>query len=90
MEVGKCAPVGNRQSMLSVSGDIDVPTHHPCLLSACLSRGLSQAYGLNTDTRGGVSGGTLASGFNQVESENAAEVAQLNHDKYFLLPTDAR
>eukprot|EP00878_Enallax_costatus_P002058 GHUV01002224.1.p1 GENE.GHUV01002224.1~~GHUV01002224.1.p1 ORF type:complete len:439 (+),score=107.02 GHUV01002224.1:127-1443(+) len=55
-----------------------------------LGKGLSQAYGLSIDARGGFSGGTLASGFNQIESEDSAEVSQLSHDKYFLLPKDAR
>jgi short subunit dehydrogenase-like uncharacterized protein len=55
-----------------------------------LGKGLSQAYGLTVDARGGVSGGTLASGFNQAEVEDPAEVSQLQHDKYFLWPKDAK
>jgi hypothetical protein len=53
------------------------------------ARGLSQAYGLMLDARGGFSGGTLASGFNQVEAEAPADVSSLMHDKYFLLPPGA-
>lgn len=52
-------------------------------------RGLSQAYGLAVDARGGFSGGTIASGFNQAEAEAPADVAALMADKYFLLPQDA-
>lgn len=53
-------------------------------------RNLSKAYGLAVDGRGGISGGTLASGFNQAEVEDPAELAQLQHDKYFLLPKEAK
>lgn len=53
-------------------------------------RGLSQAYGLAVDARGGFSGGTIASGFNQAESESSADVAALMADKYFLLPQEAK
>ena len=50
---------------------------------------MSQVYGLAVDARGGFSGGTIASGFNQAEAESSADVAQLMADKYFLLPPDA-
>jgi hypothetical protein len=50
---------------------------------------LSQAYGLAVDAKGGFSGGTIASGFNQAEAEAPADVAALMADKYFLLPQDA-
>jgi hypothetical protein len=46
-------------------------------------------YGLMVDARGGFSGGTIASGFNQSESESPADVSQMMADKYFLLPADA-
>jgi hypothetical protein len=49
-------------------------------------RALSQAYGLCIDARGGFSGGTIASGFNQVESEEPAEVGRFMSDKYYLWP----
>lgn len=58
-----------------------------CVLPPC--RGLSQVYGLMVDARGGFSGGTIASGFNQSESESPADVSQMMADKYFLLPADA-
>ena len=64
----------------------------PCcsrLSGLLFCRGLSQAYGLAVDARGGFSGGTIASGFNQAESESSADVAALMADKYFLLPQDA-
>jgi hypothetical protein len=38
------------------------------------------------DARGGFSGGTIASGFNQVESEAPAEVGAMMRDKYYLWP----
>ena len=47
-------------------------------------------YGLVEDSRGGVSGGTIASGFNQAEAEDAKDVSQLMSDKYFLLPDSAK
>lgn len=50
------------------------------------TRGLSQAYGLSVDARGGFSGGTLASGFHQAEAEAPQEVAALMGDKYYLWP----
>lgn len=53
-------------------------------------RGLSQVYGLAVDARGGFSGGTIASGFNQAEMESSADVGQLMSDKYFLLPPEAK
>jgi hypothetical protein len=49
-------------------------------------RALSQAYGLCIDARGGFSGGTIASGFNQAESEAPAEVGRFMSDKYYLWP----
>ncbi|KAF8057624.1 trans-acting enoyl reductase [Scenedesmus sp. PABB004] len=54
-----------------------------------LGRGLSQAYGLSVDARGGFSGGTIASGFHQAEAEEGAEVAAMMRDKYYLLPSGA-
>jgi hypothetical protein len=51
---------------------------------------LSQAYGLSIDARGGFSGGTLASGFNQVEAEVPSEVAAMMADKYYLWPASER
>ncbi|KAF6259628.1 hypothetical protein COO60DRAFT_1638196 [Scenedesmus sp. NREL 46B-D3] len=41
-----------------------------------LGRALSQAYGLCIDARGGFSGGTIASGFNQAESEEPARASR--------------
>jgi hypothetical protein len=47
-------------------------------------------YGLVEDSRGGVSGGTIASGFNQAESEDPTDIKQLMSNKYFLLPDGAK
>eukprot|EP00879_Flechtneria_rotunda_P007646 GHRR01008018.1.p1 GENE.GHRR01008018.1~~GHRR01008018.1.p1 ORF type:complete len:404 (+),score=160.62 GHRR01008018.1:312-1523(+) len=55
-----------------------------------LNRSLSQAYGLTLDARGGFSGGTIASGFYQVETEDPAELKKMLSDKYYLTPSDAR
>jgi hypothetical protein len=52
-------------------------------------RGIAQAYGLAVDARGGFSGGTIASGFNQAEAEASTDVAQFMADKYYLLPQEA-
>jgi hypothetical protein len=55
----------------------------------CCCRGIAQAYGLAVDARGGFSGGTIASGFNQAEAEASTDVAQFMADKYYLLPQEA-
>ncbi|WIA42929.1 hypothetical protein OEZ86_008843 [Tetradesmus obliquus] len=53
-----------------------------------MGKALSQAYGLCVDARGGFSGGTIASGFNQAESEAPEEVGRFMSDKYYLWPKD--
>lgn len=53
-------------------------------------RKAAQVFGLMEDGRGGFSGGTLASGFNQAEAEDPKDLAAFTKDKYYLLPADAK
>jgi hypothetical protein len=69
---------------------VTLPCASHCYLCYVVRRALSQAYGLCIDARGGFSGGTIASGFNQAESEEPSEVGRFMSDKYYLWPNQEK
>lgn len=57
-------------------------TASPALAHA--HRGVGQVWSIIRPGRGGISGGTIASAFNIIESEPASELSALGSDAYYL------